>query len=80
MNYIGIDCHISTLDFAVVDEKGKIKKRACVTTGVKGFMEFIRDVPKPRKIFIEEGVLAGWLLETSLRWRREADCHRSKKN
>jgi len=68
MNYIGIDCHISTLDFAVVDERGKIKKRACVDTGVKGFMEFIRSVPKPRKIFIEEGTLAGWLLETSLRY------------
>ena len=67
MNYIGIDCHISTLDFAVVDEKGKIKKRACVATSVKGFMEFIKSVPKPRKIFIEEGILAGWLLETSLR-------------
>ena len=34
-------------------------------------MEFIRKVPKPRKIFIEEGILAGWLLETSLRHREE---------
>jgi hypothetical protein len=22
MNYIGVDCHISSLDFAVVNEKG----------------------------------------------------------
>ncbi len=80
MNYIGIDCHISTLDFAVVDEKGKIKKRACVTTGVKNFMEFIRNVPKPRKIFIEEGALAGWLLETSLRYGEKLIVTDPKKN
>jgi transposase len=68
MNYIGVDCHISTLDFAVVDGRGTIKKKACVNTGVKEFMEFVRSIPKPRKIFIEEGELASWLLETSLRF------------
>ncbi len=68
MNYIGVDCHISTLDFAVVDGKGIIKKKACVNTGAKEFMEFVRSIPKPRKIFIEEGELASWLLETSLRF------------
>ena len=68
MNYIGVDCHISTLDFAVVDGKGIIKKKACVNTGLKEFMEFVRSIPKPRKIFIEEGELASWLLETSLRF------------
>jgi transposase len=68
MNYIGVDCHISTLDFAVVDGRGAIKKQACVNTGAKEFMEFVRSIPKPRKIFIEEGELASWLLETSLRF------------
>lgn len=68
MNYIGIDCHISSLDFAVVNEKGTITQRARVNTGVKEFMTFVKTVPKPRKIFIEEGELAGWMLETSLRF------------
>jgi len=68
MNYIGVDCHISTLDFAVVDGKGTIKKKACVNTGVKEFMEFVRSIPAPRKIYIEEGELANWLLETSRRF------------
>ena len=68
MNYIGIDCHISSLDFAVVNEKGTVTKRAKVKTGVKEFMNFITKIPKPRKIFIEEGELASWLLETSLRF------------
>ena len=66
MNYIGVDCHISTLEFAVVNERGTITQKAKVNTGVKEFMAFIKDIPKPRKIFIEEGELAGWLLETSL--------------
>ena len=68
MNYIGVDCHISTLDFAVVSERGTVKNKARVRTSVKGFMEFIKTVPKPRKIFIEEGTLASWLLETSMRY------------
>jgi transposase len=71
MNYIGIDCHISSLDFAVVNEKGTVTKRAKVNTGVKEFMEFVKKIPKPRKIFIEEGELASWLLETSLRFGEE---------
>ena len=66
MNYIGVDCHISTLEFAVVNERGNITQKAKVNTGVKEFMTFIKNIPKPRKIFIEEGELAGWLLETSL--------------
>jgi len=68
MNYIGVDCHISSLDFAVVNERGTTTKRAKVGTGVKEFISFVKSVPKPRKIFIEEGELAGWLLETSLKF------------
>ncbi|MBU1800580.1 MAG: IS110 family transposase [Bacteroidetes bacterium] len=66
MHYIGVDCHISTLEFAVVNERGTITQKAKVNTGVKEFMTFVKNVPKPRKIFIEEGELACWLLETSL--------------
>jgi transposase len=68
MNYIGVDCHISSLDFAVVNEKGTITQKAKVNTGVKEFMGFVKSIPKPRKIFIEEGELAGWMLETSLKF------------
>jgi len=66
MNYIGVDCHISSLDFAVVNERGVTTKRAKVNTGAKAFIDFVKAVPKPRKIYIEEGELADWLLETSL--------------
>jgi transposase len=34
-----------------------------MNTGVKELMGFVKSVPKPRKIIIEEGTLANWLLE-----------------
>jgi len=63
MNYIGVDCHISTLDFAVATKMGRVKNKARVKTSAKEFMEFVKTVPKPRQIFIEEGTLANWLLQ-----------------
>jgi len=68
MNYIGVDCHISSLDFAVVNERGTTTKKAKVDTGVKEFIGFVKSVPKPREIYIEEGELAGWMFETSLKF------------
>jgi len=63
MNYIGTDGHITTLEFSVVNETGKVTKAQKVTTSAKNFIEFVRSVPKPRMIIIEEGTLAAWLLE-----------------
>ena len=45
MNYIGVDCHISSLDFAVVNERGTTTKRQRVNTGVKELIGFIKSVP-----------------------------------
>ena len=64
MHYIGMDCHISTLDFAVVNEAGRLVKASRVATGAKGFMEFVKKQPLPRIIYMEEGTLAAWALET----------------
>jgi transposase len=63
MNYIGTDSHISTLDFKVVNEQGKLKKAQKVATSVDHFLEFVKSIPKPRQVIIEEGPLAAWLLE-----------------
>jgi len=63
MNYIGMDCHISTLDFAVVNETGRLVKASSVATSVNNFMEFVKKVPPPRTIYMEEGTLAAWALE-----------------
>ena len=54
MHYIGMDSHISTLDFAVVNEAGRLVKASRVATSVNGFMEFVKTVPPPRTIYIEE--------------------------
>ncbi len=80
MNYVGVDCHISTLDFAVVNERGVTTKKRKVNTGVKEFMHFVKSVPKPRKIFIEEGTLAGWLLETCTAFGEEINITDPKTN
>ena len=64
MHYIGMDCHITTLDFAVVNEAGRLVKANSVATSVNGFMEFVKTVPPPRTIYMEEGTLAAWVLET----------------
>jgi len=71
MNYIGVDCHISSIDFAVINERRTVTQKAKVSTGVKEFMTFVKNIPKPTKIFIEEGELAGWMLETSLKFGEE---------
>ena len=44
MNYIGVDCHISSLDFAVVNEKGTVTQKAKVNTGVKEFIDFVKSI------------------------------------
>lgn len=71
MNYIAVDCHISTLDFAVVNERGKVTKEQRVATSAKGFIEFIKSVPKPRQTIIEEGTLAAWLLGICTRFKEK---------
>ncbi len=58
MHYIGMDCHITTLDFAVVNEAGRLVKASSVATSVNGFVGFVKTVPPPRTVYMEEGTLA----------------------
>ena len=67
MHYIGMDTSIASLDFAVVNERGKIKKRTKINTSEKGLIEFMRLIPKPRILFAEEGSLASWVAEVCYR-------------
>jgi transposase len=80
MHYIGMDCHISTLDFAVVNEVGRLVKANSVATSINGFMEFVKKVPRPRTIYMEEGTLAAWALETCVRFREKLVITDAKKN
>jgi transposase len=80
MHYIGMDCHITTLEFAVVNEVGRLVKASRVTTSVNGFMEFVKKVPPPRTIYMEEGTLAAWALETCVRFKEKLVITDAKKN
>jgi transposase len=75
-----MDCHISTLEFAVVNEGGKLVKANKVATSVNGFMGFVKTVPPPRTIYVEEGTLAAWVLETCVRFREKLVITDPKKN
>jgi hypothetical protein len=75
-----MDCHISTLEFAVVNEVGQLVKADRVDTNVNGFVEFVKTVPPPRTIYIEEGTLAAWALETCVRFGEKLVVTDAKKN
>ena len=64
MNYIGMDTHITTLDFAVVNEAGRLTKAQSIATSAKGLIDFVKQIPGPHIIYMEEGSLAAWALET----------------
>ena len=68
MHYVGMDCHITTLDFAVVDDAGRLVKSCKVDTSAKNFMEFVKSVAAPRIVYMEESALAAWALETCIRF------------
>jgi len=80
MHYIEMDGHITTLEFAVVNEAGRLVKADRVTTSVNGFMGFVRTVPRPRTIYMEEGTLAAWALETCVRFGEKLVITDAKKN
>jgi len=75
-----MDCHISTLDFAVVNEAGRLVKAHRVATSVNGFMEFVKKVPPPRTIYMEEGTLAAWALETCVHFKERLVISDAKNN
>ena len=50
-----MDCHITTLDFAVVNDAGRLIKANRVATSVNNFMGFVKKVTPPRIIYMEEG-------------------------
>ena len=72
MHYIGMDVHISSLEFAVVNRIGKLIRTHNIKTSEKDMIEFIKTIPKPRKIYLEEGLLASWVLETCDRFGEQA--------
>ena len=80
MHYIGMDCHISTLDFAVVNDTGRQVKASRVATNVNNFMEFVKKIAPPRTLYMEEGTLAAWALEVCVRFGEKLVITNPKEN
>jgi transposase len=80
MHYIGMDAHISSLDFAVINDAGRQVKAAQVTTSVNNLMEFVRKVTPPRIVYMEEGTLAAWALEVCTRFGEKLVITNPKEN
>jgi transposase len=80
MHYIGMDCHISTLDFAVVNDAGRLIKANRVATSVSSFIGFVKEVAPPRVVYMEEGTLAAWALEVCVRYGEQLVITDAKQN
>lgn len=80
MHYIGMDCHISTLDFAVINDAGRLVKASSVATSANNFIEFVKKVTPPRIVYMEEGTLAAWVLETCVRFGEKLVITNPKEN
>jgi transposase len=58
---IGIDVHCQFCEFAVVNAPGEVVGRDRCDTTIPALLAVVEAVPRPRRLVIEEGPLAGWL-------------------
>ena len=61
MNYMGIDVHSGSCEFAVINESGNVLEQSSFQTSLENLIEVAEKVKKPLNIVFEEGELAGWL-------------------
>lgn len=61
--YIGLDGHSKSCTFVVVNEKGKVKRKAVLETEEKQLLQFVKSIPGRRHLCIEEGSQSQWLYE-----------------
>lgn len=58
---ITMDAHCRSRDVCIKTAKGKLIRRARVSTGIPQLQALIESVPRPRRVAFEEGAIAGWL-------------------
>lgn len=61
IRYIGLDVHAQTTAIGVLSESGRRLDQRIVRTAAPELIEFVRLVPKPRKLILEEGTQSEWL-------------------
>jgi hypothetical protein len=58
-----LDAHSSSCTFGVISESGKRLKHQTVETNGSVLIEFVKTVPKPRYLCVEEGTQSQWLYD-----------------
>ena len=61
--YIGLDAHSESCTIAVLGQSGKRLRYERLQTSAELLKSFIKEVPRPRHLCMEEGTLSGWLYE-----------------
>jgi transposase len=61
--YIGLDVHASSCTVAVIGPSGKKLQSQVLETNAKVLIDFIRTIPKSRRLIFEEGTHSNWLYE-----------------
>ncbi len=64
--YIGLDGHNKSCTFVVLNEKGKVKRKAVLATNEKELLQFVNSIPGRRHLCIEEGTQSQWFYEIFL--------------
>jgi len=61
--YIGLDAHSESCTIAVLGGSGKRLRHGRLQTSAELLKSFIKEVPRPRHLCMEEGTLSEWLCE-----------------
>jgi transposase len=61
--YIGLDAHASSCTAGVVGPSGRRLQSQVLETNARALISFLKTIPKPRHLCLEEGTHAGWLYE-----------------
>ncbi|HEY3497032.1 MAG TPA: transposase [Polyangiaceae bacterium] len=61
--YIGLDAHSESCTIAVLGQSGKRLRHERLQTSAERLKNFIKEVPRPRYLCMEEGTLSEWLYE-----------------
>lgn len=63
IKYIGMDAHMSTCTFCVMDETGAEMDNATLPTNGRVIINYLRDIAGQKKLAFEECELSNWLYE-----------------
>ena len=61
--YIGLDAHAESCTIAVLGPSGKRLRHERLQTSAELLKSFIKEVPRPRQLCMEDGTLSEWLFE-----------------